>query len=314
MIQIKFINFWPGFDNSENYITYLLKINNIPYKIIHDNLDELNFIFIGSFIYNNDDILKIMSIPIHVKKIFYLSEPIEFFYPFAYKLFNDNIFDYVFGSIDNKFDENNKQIYFKFPLYTMYFEYNNKDFYTEVNNINKLLISDTDYCEYLLKKNKICLINSHDKYNLRTLIYNKFIDNKIEITCPGKLFNNASNEELNKIGKKDYLKNFIFNICPENVITKLNGYITEKLLEACISGCIPIYCGWFDEFDTKIFNKNRILFYDNSEESINNCVNKVKKLLNNNKKLVKFYKQPIFNETAFETLKELETNFFNILK
>ena len=28
MIQIKFINFWPGFDNSENYITYLLRINN----------------------------------------------------------------------------------------------------------------------------------------------------------------------------------------------------------------------------------------------------------------------------------------------
>ena len=72
MIQIKFINFWSGFDNSENYITYLLKINNISYKVIHDNLDELNFIFIGSFIYN-DDILKIMSIPTYITKIFIIN-------------------------------------------------------------------------------------------------------------------------------------------------------------------------------------------------------------------------------------------------
>ena len=52
MIQIKFIKFWPNFGDLDNYITHLLKINNISYKI-NDDLNKLDFIFIGSFIYIN---------------------------------------------------------------------------------------------------------------------------------------------------------------------------------------------------------------------------------------------------------------------
>jgi hypothetical protein len=167
----------------------------------------------------------------------------------------------------------------------------------------------------VFSKQIICLINSHDIKNSRKSIYNSLVSKGINIVCPGKLFNNASNEELNSIGKQEYLKKFIFNICPENTKTLPNGYITEKLLECCKSGCIPIYCGSFDDIDEKIFNKDRIIFYDyESEESIQNCCLKVIKLLKKKKKLEHFYKQPPFMDTAYNTLINLENNFFNIFR
>jgi hypothetical protein len=40
MIRIKFINFWEGFGDEDNYITYLLRINNICYEVVEDNIAE----------------------------------------------------------------------------------------------------------------------------------------------------------------------------------------------------------------------------------------------------------------------------------
>lgn len=41
--------------------------------------------------------------------------------------------------------------------------------------------------------------------------------------------------------KKDLLADYLFNLCPENKVSE--GYITEKIPEAFLAGCIPItYC------------------------------------------------------------------------
>jgi hypothetical protein len=303
MIRIKFLNFWEGFGDIDNYITNLLRNNNISYEVVEDNIE---YLFIGCFIHTKDHINIIKSYPSKTKKILFISEALEIFYHFTFKLYNENIFNYIFGSIYNKF-ENDKQIHYKLPFYTLYFDYKNTNSYNDTNNF--VLNQD------IASKKNICLINSHDIKNSRTPIYKSFISKGVDIVCPGKLFNNASNEELNSIGKQEYLKRFIFNICPENTKTLPNGYITEKILECCRSGCIPIYCGSFDDIDEKIFNKNRIIFYDyESEESINNCSSKVIDLLNDKEKLETFYKQPPFLNTAYDTLINLENNFFNIFK
>lgn len=303
MIRIKFINFWEGFGDIDNYITYLLRINNICYEVV-DN--DIEYLFIGCFIFTDDHIDIIKSYPSTTKKILFISEALEIFYPLTYKLYNEKIFDYIFGSIQNNY-ENEKQIHFKLPFYLMYYDYKNYNFYNDVNNF--VLNQD------IFSKQKICLINSHDIKNSRTPIYNFIINMGIDIVCPGKLFNNISNEELNTIGKQEYLKKFIFNLCPENTKTLPNGYITEKLLECCKSGCIPIYCGSFDEIDEKIFNKKRILFYDYQvEKSIKKCCLKINKLLNNKKKLKNFYKQSPFMDTAYDTIMNLEYNFCNIFR
>jgi hypothetical protein len=126
----------------------------------------------------------------------------------------------------------------------------------EINEYNKNL-----QIEELLTKNFCCLINKHDFGNTRVNIHNKLSEIGT-IFCPSVLLNNFSNETFEKIGRETFQKQFIFSICPENYITKLDGYITKKLFMACCCGNIPIYYGKLDDFDKHIFNTNRIILFD----------------------------------------------------
>ena len=208
---------------------------------------------------------------------------------------------YLFGCVENKPKE--KKI--KFPLYMLerfpiYDAYNN--FFLKINKY----IKNTN----IFSKKFCCLINRWDPDNHRTKMYNTI--RKINtIHCPSNLLNNCSNNLLNKIGKSNYIKIFLFNICSENFDNDtFEGYITEKLMDACLGGAIPIYAGWFDEYDAKIFNKNRILFYNSKNiESYEKVYKKVKELIDDKNKLIEFYRQPVFCDTAFETIQKLKNDF-----
>ena len=45
--------------------------------------------------------------------------------------------------------------------------------------------------------------------------------------------NNCSNKDLNNLGNASYIKKFLFNICSENTLTNVKGYITEKIINCC---------------------------------------------------------------------------------
>jgi hypothetical protein len=337
-ILIKFIYFWPHFDINYNFITVLLDRNNIKYTIcnnnnlennIHNNkLNKKMYVFYGSFfnvIEYNDNYLKFnynsfAYTHIHNKnivRVLYLSEPVQYFYPDCYFLINEKYFDYIFGSIE----DNTKKNYIKFPYYTLYYNYiGNRDYSKLIynNNDNSFYDNINEYVKNtnIFGKYNFCLINSHDCSCTRKLIYDK-INTKYKVVCPGMLFNNTSNTELNTIGKYEYLKVFLFNICPENYNheLELKGYITEKLLESCKSGCIPIFNGYFDDIDEKIFNKNRIIFLnDFSEKSLNEMFNLVDNLLTNPEKLELFYRQPVFNNNSHEIVTKMENNIIDFLK
>ena len=290
------ICFWNGYCYNDNNFTNNYLIN---YNYLND-FDNIDFIIIGPFI--NEYYYNIIK-KLKCTKFLYICEPIKEYehYNFTIKLLNENIFNIIFGSINNK--ENSR---YKFPLYMEYFDYKNKNIYNLTNEyVKNCDINNKDFCS---------LINTHDIKNTRTKIYN-YLKEIEYITCPSILFNNTSNEELNKIGNIEYIKKFKFNICAENCITDLEGYITEKLLNCCLGGAIPIYAGWFDEIDEKIFNKNRILFYDpNNEESINNIYNKVKELMQDNNKLNDFYRMNVFNESAYETCIIIHNNLLDKLR
>jgi hypothetical protein len=182
------------------------------------------------------------------------------------------------------------------------------------HDIHSSIINDTNLyansiqLKDLLSKDYCCMISRHDIGNTRTPIYKK-LSLLNDIICPSGLFNNFSNAEFEKIGRETFQRRFIFSICPENFITCLEGYVTEKLWFACITGTIPIYYGKLDEIDKKIFNINRIILYDpTSEQSINEAYNLVKDLLSNTDKLYEFYKQPVFENTASDILDRLENN------
>jgi hypothetical protein len=207
---------------------------------------------------------------------------------------------YLFGCVENNPEE--KKI--KFPLYMMerFPIYKNPNMYfIKANNF----IKNTD----IFSKNFCCLINRWDPDNHRTKMHN--ILNKLDkIICPSTLLQNCSNHQLNIMGKTEYIKQFIFNICSENTDNTHEGYITEKLMDCCLGGAIPIYAGWFDEYDAKIFNKNRIIFYNSKDDlSFEKVYNQVKQLLEDKEKLIAFYRQPVFCDTANETIEKLKENF-----
>lgn len=151
------------------------------------------------------------------------------------------------------------------------------------------------------------LIASHDKWNTRKPIY-KDLKSILEITCAGKWKNNT--EELWKKYSNDkvtYLKNFKFNICPEN--TNSQGYVTEKIFEAFLGGCILIYYGSDNNPEPDILNKDAILFWEMNSKN-DNLINEVKKILANRYYYDIFAKQPKFSihgaNYVIEKFKELK--------
>jgi hypothetical protein len=294
MLKYSIISFWNGYVYNDNMFTH--KFCNK--HLLTFNYEESNFIIIGSFVNENEyNLIKNLK----CKKILYITEPIEFFnnYAYTYKLYIENDIDFITGCINNDISNNR----YKYPLYLCYINLSDKNIFNIINNYVKHAdINEKKFCT---------LINTHDNKNTRTPIYNilKEIDN---IICPSILFNNCSDEELNKIGNNEFLKKFKFNICSENCLTNINGYITEKLINCCMGGSIPIYCGSFDEIDEKIFNKERILFYDSFNESTMNYVkDKILSLINNEEEFNKFYKQDVFCKDSFEHAKLLEDNLID---
>ncbi len=184
----------------------------------------------------------------------------------------------------------------KYPLYLLFPNLSDKSTFTNVNQYVKT-------CD--INSKKFCaLINRHDMGNTRTPIHNEL--NKIyRIDCLGKLLNNCSNVELNKIGIPEYVKQYKFIICAENYYNDHPGYITEKILNACLSGAIPIYNGRFDSTDLEIFNVDRILQINPT--NIDEIAKRVKHLMTTPEDLELFYRQPVFTERACETIANLNS-------
>jgi hypothetical protein len=249
----------------------------------------------------------------HLKPMLYITEPIHHFgfsggvSEYSYKAFNENKFKYIFGCINH--DPVNGR--YKYPLYMFIpeFEMKNKYYYNHINSN----VKNTNATQLMSKQYNV-LINNWDP-GTRTCIFEK-LKTIAHIDCPSKVFNNCSNEELNRIGKIRYLQNYKFNICSENIdYDNVPGYITEKLMDCCLGGAIPIYAGSFDEYDAKILNKNRIIFYNsNDEKSIEYAYFKVKFLMENPDLLLCFYNQPVFCDTAYDTVQELCNDFDKLIE
>lgn len=267
------------------------------------NTDK-NLLVIGPHI--KDNMLSFISSKYYDKKILVIFEPVKNFthYKPCYEIVENykkyNL--YLFGCVENKPDEHK----IKFPLYVMerfpiYDEH--IIHFSKSNNIVTDFVNNAD----IFSKSFCCLINRWDPDNHRTKMYNTLKKIK-KIHCPSTLLNNCSNVQLNTIGKTNYIRNFLFNICSENYDNDtFNGYITEKLMDACLGGAIPIYAGWFDEYDAKIFNKKRIIFYNSKDESsFEKVYNQVKELTDDKEKLLAFYRQPVFCDTAGETIEQLK--------
>lgn len=85
------------------------------------------------------------------------------------------------------------------------------------------------------------------------------------VSCPSSFKHN--DDSLIKTFNDDkisYLRQFKFNICPEN--TNAMGYVTEKIFESIEAGCIPVYWGAYGNPEPEVLNQDAILM------NIDNCV------------------------------------------
>lgn len=82
-----------------------------------------------------------------------------------------------------------------------------------------------------------------------------------QVECAGKLHHNS---DALKEGFGDdivaYLETCLFNICFENVSAP--HYCTEKLFQAFLAGCIPVYWGYSANPEPEYLTGNGIVFFD----------------------------------------------------
>ena len=172
----------------------------------------------------------------------------------------------------------------------------------------------------IIKSKKICKFPTYNiNENVKDNKLNKL--NKLKFCCfIENEKNTKSNLEiinvLSKIGnieyfskfkkelKLDYMSQFIFSMCQD-----LDN--ENEIRNIINAGCIPIYNEHFnDTINLNIFNQNRIIYYDSSNnKSIHDCYNKIVELMTDQKKLYDFYKQSPYITNYKNEFKSMIDNY-----
>ncbi|WP_052080772.1 glycosyltransferase family 10 domain-containing protein [Porphyromonas sp. COT-239 OH1446] len=166
------------------------------------------------------------------------------------------VYDLVLG-----FDyevEDSRVNYMRFPLWIAFLIDPTADYQKIKETIER--INDPSTRLNASRDRFACLVASHDKTGIRQKLYDVLMP-IASVTCPGRFQNNTNElHDLYANDKREYLKLFKFNVCPENSSTP--GYITEKLFDSFASGCIPIYFGGgTEEIEPDIVNQGAFIRY-----------------------------------------------------
>ena len=239
-MKISFLDFWPGFDSKNNFFYH--SINQLGTKVKVVNPRRADIIFFSCFGSEN---LKYNN----CKKILFLGENLDLS---SYK------FDY---SISHHLMKESKENHFRLPLWKTYIDWFDVKTYTNPEYLIPLNYIDQRNEFNLINKNKFCSIVYSSEYESR----NKYINliskyKKVDVYGKNK-FNNFLHEgERNKMV---HLSSYKFSLAMENQIS--DGYITEKLLHAKISGNIPIFYG--DAAVNEDFNPNCFIYINDINDT-----------------------------------------------
>jgi hypothetical protein len=264
-----------------------------PDDRIVNQIDDANVLVIGCAIQERDITLITRFGGI---KLMCIGEPIGKFWftKFSDEFFTKGLYNFAIGWISNR-----PQRWIKYPSYY--------DIFHDIKATNALVLAAN-----LAEKRPCTLINRHDPGNTRLPILQELTSQGMHVVCPGLLANNCSNDELNHIGPVEYIRKFVFNICSENFSNCQPGYVTEKLVNCCLAGAIPIYFGSLDEIDSQVFNKERILFL--THQNTKEIADRVLEMWANPELLEAFYRQPVFLDTAEEAIVKIDSNIRGFFK
>ena len=164
------------------------------------------------------------------------------------------------------------------------------------------------------KSRECVLINKHDPAGTRELVYNGVKD-ILDVKLAGQWRNNTR-ELWDDFGndKEAYLRTFKFNICAENNNTEY--YVTEKIFDAFIAGCIPLYYGALNDPEPGLINREAVIFWNKEGNNAENR-EKIRELKNNESFYREFISRPKLFPAAAEYVidryAKLQEHFARIL-
>lgn len=214
-IKIKFVGFWPDFNQKDNFITK--KLEKFYDVVISDNPD---YLFYSVF---NDEYVMYDCI-----RIFFTGENIA---P------NFQMCDYAIGFERLDFGDR----YIRFPFYFGMNEY--KDSLQQAIHkhecVKDKIESKTDFCSFVY--------SNSDTDGMRDKLF-ELLSKYKPVNAGGKLHNTYSGVCVTD--KMEFESKHKFSIACEN--SSHSGYATEKILQAFSAGTVPIYFG--DPTITQEFN------------------------------------------------------------
>lgn len=171
----------------------------------------------------------------------------------------------------------------RFPLWLM-FMFEPEATYNDI----KIRVGQLRYPN-LEKRQRFCsLVASHDFNGIRGKMFDAL--SSVDKVVAAGIFRNNSDElhSTYKNNKHNFIKQFKFNICPENSNHPL--YVTEKIFQAIDAGCIPIYWGGDNNPEYNILNKDAIMFWNENDNT--ELIRVIKEINTNIHTYNNFAKQP----------------------
>lgn len=251
-IKIAFADMWRDFDPEWFGVTQILKRK---YDIVIDYKNP-DFVICGC---DGNDYLKY-----DCPRILYLGEAIT---P------DFNVYDYAIGFDHIQFGNR----YLRCPLYIFY----TNDWHLAKK---KHLINE----ENLKSKNKFCnfVVSNGEAMPIREEFFHR-LSEKRRVDSGGRYLNNMPDKEVVP-NKLEFQREYKFSLAFENSV--MDGYVTEKIVQAWAAGTIPIYYGGNNvEFD---FNEKA--FIDVSKfETLEECISYILYVDNNIEEYMKIMREPI---------------------
>ena len=240
------------------------------------------------------------------KKVFYTGEDVE--HPGTNR--NLNYGNYVLKYVDFAmgFGEEKDKKYLRFPYWILRLfspEADAQEIREKIREINHTRYAKSQECT---------LISNHDRHRTRELVYNGVKD-ILDVKLAGRWRNNTD-ELWTKYGdnKELYMRNFKFNICTEHNNT-LN-YVTEKIFDAFVSDCIPIYYGSCNNPEPGLINRDAVILW-NQDGSNEENRKKILELKNNETYYREFMSQPKLlpaaEEYVIDRYSKLKEHFARVL-
>jgi hypothetical protein len=224
-IKINFVDFWPGFEITNNYF-YNLLIQK--YHVIIDETPDILFYSC----YDNN------YLKYNCTRIFYTAENIR---P-----------DFTGCDFAFSFDYNDRKNHYRLPLYSMYV-----DLLKMKEKLHAIPTRDEAALLWKKKSKFCCMVVSNARAKERLRFFNAL--SKIKpVDSGGSVLNNVGGRVADKL---EFIKEYKFVISFEN--SAYDGYTTEKILEPIFKDCIPIY--WGNKFVGNDFNVKRFIDFNSFE-------------------------------------------------